>query len=512
MSKHFRKIPWLAAAFLLALSLIAGTVLAHEGRPVGDYRFIVGWQNEPALENARNAVSVRINKIVAAAPAESGAMNGQHTHNGGAAEAASPMSVSLQADVDSLSGVNVQIITEGFSFSPENVNGQHMDGKGHAHIYVDGVKLSRVYTPWHHLSDLEPGMREIKVILNDNNHNTYTWNGEAVEATTHISVPDPTEATPHPDSETLEAENPIHVCLSLESDPLGGANLFVQIQGIDFSPQNAGLKHIPGEGHAHIYVNDVNVSRLYGNAFQLGKLAEGISEVRVTLNSNNHQTYTRNGQPVEAVAYINIAPGAGGGGYGNPTSPSGTSESESHAHSEGRHSSPPPSGANPSDSALTQQNSQAVPVDGLEGSLQVEVTHPATGASRTMNLYAAFGDPGHYVADLIPTAAGVYEFRVFGTIEGIEMDETFVSLGAGGDFDDIQTSAELQFPEQLPEIREIESGVRGALNTAQQAQDAALAAQNSGNNTLAIVALIVGIIGIVLGAGGIFAALRSRQA
>ena len=91
------------------------------------------------------------------------------------------------------------------------------------------------------------------------------------------------------------------------------------------------------------------------------------------------------------------------------------------------------------------------------------------------------------------------------------MDETFVSEGAGGDSDDIRTSAELQFPVQLPEIREIESGVRGALQTAQQAQDAALAAQEGGSNTLAIVALIVGIAGTVLGAGGIFMGLRGRQ-
>ena len=107
---------------------------------------------------------------------------------------------------------------------------------------------------------------------------------------------------------------------------------------------------------------------------------------------------------------------------------------------------------------------------------------------------------------MIPTAAGVYEFRVFGNIEGMAVDETFVSRGGGGGFDDIRTSADLQFPEQLPELREIESGVRGALDTAQQAQDAALAAQQDSGNTLAVVALIVGIVGMAI-AGITFVAL-----
>ena len=149
---------------------------------------------------------------------------------------------------------------------------------------------------------------------------------------------------------------------------------------------------------------------------------------------------------------------------------------------------------------------QRIPVEGLEGSIQVEVTFVPTGASETFDLLAVFGEPGHYVANLIPTASGVYEFRVFGSIEGLAIDETFASRGGGGGFDDIRSSAGLHFPEELPEIREIESGVRGALQTAQQAQDAALAAQENDGNTLAIVALIVGIAGVVI-AGIAFVAI-----
>ena len=153
----------------------------------------------------------------------------------------------------------------------------------------------------------------------------------------------------------------------------------------------------------------------------------------------------------------------------------------------------------------------SVPVEGLDGSIQVEVTHVPSGISRVFDLIAVFGEPGHYVANMVPTAAGVYEFRVFGNIEGTAIDETFASQGGGGGFDDIRTSAGLNFPEELPELREIESGVRGAIRTAQEAQDAALAAQESGINTLAIVALIAGIGGGVLGLAGMWFGLRARR-
>ena len=176
-------------------------------------------------------------------------------------------------------------------------------------------------------------------------------------------------------------------------------------------------------------------------------------------------------------------------------------EGEGHVDgedSDGNHSSLPPAAPKVLASVAGQHHEQTAPVEGLEGGIQVEVTHVATGAKRTWDLIAVFGEPGHYVAHMIPTASGVYEFRVFGAIEGMAIDETFVSRGGGGGFDDIRSSAGLHFPEELPEIREIESGVRGALSTAQQAQDAALAAQQDSGSALSIVALIVGIAGAVI--------------
>ena len=293
------------------------------------------------------------------------------------------------------------------------------------------------------------------------------------------------------------------VSITLEPDPLGGANLFIETTGFAFAPQNAGGHHVPGEGHGHVYVNGVKIGRVYGEAMQLGNLAAGMNEVQVTLNTNEHSGYTWNGETVQATATIHITKAAGG--------------DEHNGH--GGHSSmaPMPSGAaKPLASISGQDEGVAVPVEGLEGNLQVEVTHVATGTSRTFDLEAAWGDPGHYVAGVIPTASGVYEFRIFGSIEGTPIDETFVSAGGGGDFDDIQSSADLQFPEQLPELREVVGAAQGARDIAQQAQDAALTAQAGGDgdgsgDALTVVALIIGIVGALLGASGVFLAVQARR-
>ena len=557
MQKQPRNFSWLILATLATLSLAVGAVVAHEGRPVGDYRFIVGWLEEPAFEGFQNAVSVRVNKVVdseeAAAMGVQQEEHGQPGHHGGEPESTSPanpedssetaghhetedkdesseaaghhgtadsntqasgghhyntieaaagMSVDINVTADLLAGVNVQILTEGFTFAPENVNGAHVESEGHAHIYVDGVKVSRVYTPWFYLKDLTPGEREIRITLNANSHEEYAVAGSNVQAATRFTYHEPLVQGHAP--ETREADNRMTVAIRLEPDGPDGATLFVDTDGITFAPQRVGDHHVSGEGHARVSVNGVDYGRLYGGALQLGGLGPGENQVAVTLNTNDFSNYTWNGDKVQATATINVGESMRAGEQdGHDRESSGSLIVLSGA-------------AKPLASVSGQDEGAAVPVEGLEGALQVEVTHVATGASRTFDLAASWGDPGHYVAGLIPTVSGVYEFRIFGAIEGVEIDETFVSAGAGGDFDDVETSADLQFPEQLPELREVVGAAQGARDIAQQAQDTALAAQaggggaSGGGNMLATVALIIGIVGAVLGAGGIYLTVRAR--
>lgn len=141
------------------------------------------------------------------------------------------------------------------------------------------------------------------------------------------------------------------------------------------------------------------------------------------------------------------------------------------------------------------------PVEGLEKTLKVEVAHK--GISKVMDLRAIFRDPGHYTADLIPTAPGQYAFRFFGTIEGLQVNERFES--GPGRFNDVGSSGELQFPERLPEIREIAGVVPAVQKAAMEAQDSASSAR-----TLALVAIAVGTLGVLSGVLSMAVALSKR--
>jgi hypothetical protein len=151
-------------------------------------------------------------------------------------------------------------------------------------------------------------------------------------------------------------------------------------------------------------------------------------------------------------------------------------------------------------------------VEGLEHTLQVEITYVPSGAAKVLRLRTIYRDPGHYTADLIPTAPGHYRFRFFGSMAETAVNETFDSRAGGGQFDDIESSADLQFPERLPALREMQSAVRGIQQTVQQAEDTAFAARAglASAQTCAIIGIVLGALGIATGVGTAIVASRKR--
>ena len=101
-----------------------------------------------------------------------------------------PVSVAITAEPDANGGADVHIATEGFRFAPELVDQAHTAGAGHAHIYVDGVKLGRVFENEYHIEEMSPGDHEIRVSLNTNDHGELTYNGQSVESTVTVTIPD----------------------------------------------------------------------------------------------------------------------------------------------------------------------------------------------------------------------------------------------------------------------------------------------------------------------------------
>ena len=97
-------------------------------------------------------------------------------------------SVKIAVKPDPMAGWNLHVVTKDFTFAPDQASGHHVPGQGHAHVYANGVKLSRLYGPWMHLDTLPLGHVEIEVTLTSNDHRPLTVGGEPVAAKTEVTV------------------------------------------------------------------------------------------------------------------------------------------------------------------------------------------------------------------------------------------------------------------------------------------------------------------------------------
>lgn len=71
---------------------------------------------------------------------------------------------------DPMSGWNLHIETENFRFAPEHASQENQPGEGHAHIYVNGSKLARLYGDWYHIATLPDGPVNVEISLFTNDH------------------------------------------------------------------------------------------------------------------------------------------------------------------------------------------------------------------------------------------------------------------------------------------------------------------------------------------------------
>jgi len=90
---------------------------------------------------------------------------------------------------DEAGGWNIHVATSRFRFAPERVNQGHRPGEGHAHLYVNGRKIARLYASWFHLDSLPPGTHTLRVELNSNDHRPLMHQGQIIEDTVTLTVP-----------------------------------------------------------------------------------------------------------------------------------------------------------------------------------------------------------------------------------------------------------------------------------------------------------------------------------
>ncbi|MBD2020912.1 hypothetical protein H6F43_12055 [Leptolyngbya sp. FACHB-36] len=97
-------------------------------------------------------------------------------------------SVNLVVHPDPMDGWNLEVKVANFRFAPERISQKGSLTEGHAHLFVNGRKVTRLYGTWYYLA-LEPGQHKITVSLNTNQHQSLTHNGQPILDTTIVTVP-----------------------------------------------------------------------------------------------------------------------------------------------------------------------------------------------------------------------------------------------------------------------------------------------------------------------------------
>lgn len=69
--------------------------------------------------------------------------------------------ITIEVTKDPMDGWNVRLITENFTFTPQTVNSENVLNTGHAHLYVNDVKIARLYSPNFHIPDLPIGQASL---------------------------------------------------------------------------------------------------------------------------------------------------------------------------------------------------------------------------------------------------------------------------------------------------------------------------------------------------------------
>ena len=99
----------------------------------------------------------------------------------------------LEIQKDPTGGFNVQVVTSNFVWRPEMASMKHVPGEGHAHVYLDGRKIMRIYNEWFHLNTFQfstkPGEQLLSIEFVGNDHSPYTIQGLPVGAEQVVDVP-----------------------------------------------------------------------------------------------------------------------------------------------------------------------------------------------------------------------------------------------------------------------------------------------------------------------------------
>ena len=108
----------------------------------------------------------------------------------------------------------------------------------------------------------------------------------------------------------LDENTPVpQISLNLVRDAIDGVNLHIKTNRyILNAPHSPTPESEYISGHAHLFINAKKVQRVYGADVHLpaALFRKGVNQIAISLNSHQHENYTKNGQNIVGSVYIDL--------------------------------------------------------------------------------------------------------------------------------------------------------------------------------------------------------------
>ena len=178
-----------------------------------------------------------------------------------------------------------------FTFNAENASSQHIQGEGHGHLYVNDVKIARLYGEPYYLRDLNMGANTIRITLNTNNHLSYVFNGAAIEKNVEIVVEKNVENISKINLTEKEWSKAIlpKVKIEVVEDKMKGWNLHIKAKNYALNEFDSESK---SRGCFLLSINNENITKIFGNNYHIGMLPKEHNIVKVLFMADNSSIYT----------------------------------------------------------------------------------------------------------------------------------------------------------------------------------------------------------------------------
>jgi hypothetical protein len=183
----------------------------------------------------------------------------------------------------------VTVEVSNFTLDPAAIGSAPVAGRGHYHVFVDGVYRSMAGTTTAAVIDLGPGPHSIRVELYNNNHVPLA---APVFDDVRVMV---TGAKP---SIAITSQLPDSIVWG------NSTNLTVSVVNFILDPDAIGGAVVNGRGHMHLYVDDAYLTATTALTISVVDLAPGDHWINVTLNNNDHSAL---GVPQMASLLVHVA-------------------------------------------------------------------------------------------------------------------------------------------------------------------------------------------------------------